>query len=155
MIAALEALPGHGRRIQGHASGQANRNALLAAITREPGLTFRGVCRAAGIATGTARHHLSGLRGAGQVVCFTRALEHLYYPAGWTGATAARHALLAEAGFRELLDCLRDKPRCQREVADALPWPRSTTQNRLKRLTQAGALRFVPRGRYLIYEVAS
>lgn len=121
---------------------------------RHPRLTFKGVCRATGLAVGTASHHLATLRGHGQVVAFAHGNRIRFFPDGWTPAAAAIEALRLQPVLRRVLDALGRERLFQKEVLARAGLPRSTTQHALGRLVRAGAVRVMAQGRYLCYEVA-
>jgi predicted transcriptional regulator len=151
----LTPMLGRGQRRKLHASGDAKRERLLAAIQAQPGLTFRGVCRASGVQTGTATHHLATLRGLGLVVAFEHGDSTRYFPAAWTPVAAAVAVVRSDPTLRLLLDALGAERLCQKALIERLPdVPRSTVQHALARLVRVGAVGVQRQGRLSFYGVA-
>lgn len=129
------------------------RARLHAIVQADPGISFRAAVAHSGVALGTARHHLSILKRAGLVCEHRVGVRVAFLPAG-DGRDAARLAMLRGEGMRELRDRIAGMARAtQKDVLNAVPWSRSTTQHRLGRLVAAGILRTTWRGRYRHYEV--
>jgi predicted transcriptional regulator len=130
-----------------------NRAKLHAIILQDPGINFRQLARASGLAAGTARHHLTVLGRAGLVVeqgfGFTR---RFFAPRAPSDAAVV---LLRESSLKQLHDWIKANPGApQLQVLDAmapLGWSRSTTQHRLQRLVQGGALQLRCQGRFKRY----
>jgi predicted transcriptional regulator len=132
------------------------RQLIFGYIQAHPGATFREVARGTAVATGTARHHLGVLKRRGLVMerphrSTTRFFEnHGLYDATWSCVV-----LLREAPLRELHSWLAANAGApQKDVLEAMAgqgWSRSTTQHRLQRLVEGGAVEVRLQGRLKIY----
>jgi hypothetical protein len=131
-----------------------NRRLLMEHITKDPGVNFRGLVRASGIAAGTARHHLTIMVRAGVVSEQGYGSTRRFF-AGTVGKDWEQQVLLREPGLRQLRDWVASNPGAtQLQVLDAMAlagWSRSTTQHRLLRLSESGALQVRWQGRYKRY----
>lgn len=131
-----------------------NRRKLFEQIVRDPGINFRGLVRASGIAAGTARHHLTILVRAGLVTEQGLGSTRRFF-AGSPSGDWEHKVLLREPGLRQLYDWVAaNQGATQLRVLDAMAgagWSRSTTQHRLQRLGKSGALQVRWQGRYKRY----
>lgn len=131
-----------------------NRRLLVDRIAKEPGINFRGLVRASGIAAGTVRHHLTILVRAGivteQGLGSTRRFFAGRATDGWE-----HQVLLREPGMRQIHDWVAANPGAtQLEVLDAMAEAgvsRSTTQHRLERMCERGAVEARWQGRFKRY----
>lgn len=140
-----------GRGVLEHPS----RKRLTDLVIANPGVCFRELARQAGLAAGTCRHHLTKLVLGGVVVESRVGCRQVFQPAALT-EDPVRLKVLREEGMREVVAFVATQGRvCQREVLEALPWPRSTTQHRLSRLALAGVVSIREQGRLKFYEVAA
>lgn len=131
-----------------------NRKRLMEYITKDPGINFRGLVRASGIAAGTARHHLTIMVRAGVVTEQGFGATRRFF-AGAAGGNWEHKVLMREPGLRQVYDWVATNPGAtQMQVLDAMAgagWSRSTTQHRLLRLSESGALQVRWQGRYKRY----
>lgn len=131
-----------------------NRRRLLDRIVDDPGINFRGLVRASGIAAGTTRHHLTVLVRSGLVTEQGYGSTRRFF-AGSAGGGWEHKVLLREPGLRQLFEWVAASPGAtQRQVLDAMAaagWSRSTTQHRLQRLAEGGAVQVRWQGRYKRY----
>jgi DNA-binding transcriptional ArsR family regulator len=134
-----------------------NRKRLVEHIQKDPGINFRGLVRVAGIAAGTARHHLTILVRAGVVTEQGFGATRRFF-AGHAGGDWEHKVLLREPGLRHLHGWVAANPGAtQMQALDAMAaagWSRSTTQHRLQRLCEGGALEARWQGRYKRYWAA-
>lgn len=126
-------------------------------IQEHPGANFREVARATGIATGTARHHLTVLvrtkivveRPHGSTLRFFE--NHGKFDISWT-----REVLLREPDLATLHAWIVAHPGSpQKDILNAMEtqrrWSRSTTQHRLVRLAAGGLVDLRLQGRLKLY----
>ena len=143
------------RRLNAAARGEPNRQRILAAVAASPGITFQGLVRASGVASGTCSHHRTVLLRQARLVERRHGIAcHYFLPDQRSDVLAI---LEAEAGLKAVADVLRRSPGIiQGEVIASFPaWPRSTVQHRLRRLQEAGIVQAVPYGkRALAYTMA-
>lgn len=126
------------------------REAILAILDVEA-LPFRELSRRTEMASGCLRHHLTKLARAGKVRC-EKVDCYLYYARTDKPCDLRRKRALDDDGMPELLAAFAGKERHQKAVLDMMPWPRSTTQNRLQRAVRMGLLKQRWQGRYAIYQ---
>ena len=138
------------------------RAAVLAFIRTNPGVSFRGVCRGTGLASGTALHYVNAAERHGLVHSVALGRRRLLFPAGRVAANVPAHFALMDPDLVVLRDWLTTQQHrpCQKAVLDhaatAWSWSRSTTQHRLGRLVGAGLVKCGPQGtRSLAYEVTA
>jgi predicted transcriptional regulator len=135
-----------------------NRRRLLDHIVQDPGINFRGLVRVSGIAAGTTRHHLTILVRSGLVAEQGYGSTRRFF-AGSAGGGWEHKVLLREPGLRRLFDWVAASPGAtQMQVLDAMAaagWSRSTTQHRLQRLAEGGAVQVRWQGRYKRYWTAA
>ncbi|MHB8634550.1 MAG: helix-turn-helix domain-containing protein [Thermoplasmatota archaeon] len=125
------------------ARGERNRAILLALIENRPGMTFRSLVAASGIASGTTRHHLNVLVRQRRIWYARIGCRLAHYPGAQPTTDAERlYAMLAglDGLDRTLLAVMAlGDVRGQRPFLDAAQGvPRSTVQNRLERLQARG-----------------
>ena len=126
-------------------SGARNRQRILDALEDCPGLCFRALLRATGLAAGTLRYHVATMERHGQIrtVMHGRRVLHFTEAAPPT-PERIRDAFLLELGegWRAVYDHVASHPgRRQGAILDAFPdASRSTVQNRLRRLVELGFL---------------
>lgn len=133
------------------------RRQIMDALQSNPGIAFRELSRLIGLPAGTLRHHLNVLCRARFIVerryGATLRLFHAESDANWVELALRRDPALAV-----LHDWLKlNPPATQRKILETMSakgWPRSTTQHRLRRLTQAGLAIQIPRGRFKLYSAA-
>lgn len=136
-----------------HALEHPRRARLLAAITAEPGLTFRQLVQSTGIPAGTVRHHLTILERCG-LVRIERdggALRHFLEgasPEDRLAVTLERRGLDRVYAFVAV-----HGPVNQKTILDAMPYSRSTTQHKVQRLVQRGLMELKRQGRLCMYWV--
>lgn len=139
-----------GRLLRGPGKGEANRQRILDVVAARPGLTFRALTRASGVASGTCAHHRSILLRQERLVERRLGKQLRYFlPEQASGPLAI---LEAEPGIKAVADVLRARPGAiQKDVVAAFPaWPRATVQHRLQRLVSAGVATATPFGRRAI-----
>ncbi len=135
-----------------------NRRALMRYIEAHPGTTFRELVRATGISTGTARHHVQILMRSGLIAQKEHRQTHRYFALA-NGADEAWEAtvLLREPELRLLYEWLAQNPQSPQKAILAASstwgWSRSTTQHRLRRLTDGGLVRIRVQGRLKLHSV--
>lgn len=150
-----------GGRLQGGLGvGEPNRKRIEAALQATPGLGFRALCRATGLAMGTVQHHLGVLRARGRVWCVWMfgASRH------FVGRRPASRREFVEAVVvsfdavdGRLYVVVRDEgPLCQSMIVERFSGvARSCVQHRLKRLVDLGVLESWREGRYRFYAVCA
>lgn len=133
----------------------ANREVLLRLVHQSPGLTFRGLGKASGIPAATVRHHVTVLMRLDAVWECRVGVRLLHFPghkpvALWDQLEALRDVLdLVDRTFLDLAD---HGQLSQAPFFDAAPHlPRSTVQNRLKRLVRYGLMTEGWQGRLHVY----
>lgn len=141
-------------RLQAEAALQHPMRAAIAqAVQAAPGQGFCELGRRLGVAQGTLRHHLSMLARSGVLRLVPIGSRLAILPVGERRSPAVM-ALLCDPDLVALRDFVARHGRvCQRQVIAAFPAPRATTGHRLRRLTEAAALRVQRQGRWLFYEV--
>lgn len=135
--------------------GNRNRARIRAVVAAKPGLSFRAISRATGIASGTARHHLSVLQRRREIVEERVGRRLLaYYPAGLDESKRLKARIQRDAALAQVYETVRrlGQP-CQSMILDAVEQPRSTTQHRLGRLVAMGAVSVRHGVRRSFYEV--
>lgn len=136
------------------------RHRLYDAVKADPGINFRALSRATGLAGGTTRHHLTKLVRSGHLAELGFRCSRRFFP------NEAKYAqdwetrvVLRESPLKELHDWVQANPgRPQRGVLDAMAargWSRSTTQHRLGRLVDRQVLQVRFQGRYMLYWTAA
>ncbi len=134
-----------------------NRKKLYDYILNHPGGTFREVIRGTEIPAGTARHHLAILRQTnliqehGHKATLRYFENHGRFDDSWNTVV-----MLREPELKRLHKWLLKHPgSMQREILDAAGtdwgWSRSTTQHRLKRLSEEGLIDVKLQGRLKLY----
>ncbi len=134
-----------------------NRKKLYNYILTHPGGTFREVIRGTEIPAGTARHHLAILRQTnliqehGHKATLRYFENHGRFDDSWNTVV-----MLREPELKRLHKWLLKHPgSMQREILDAAGtdwgWSRSTTQHRLKRLSEEGLIDVKLQGRLKLY----
>ncbi len=134
-----------------------NRKKLYNYILEHPGGTFREVIRGTEIPAGTARHHLAILRQTnliqehGHKATLRYFENHGRFDDSWNTVV-----MLREPELKRLHKWLLKNPgSMQREILDAAGadwgWSRSTTQHRLKRLSDEGLIDVKLQGRLKLY----
>jgi predicted transcriptional regulator len=134
------------------------RQAIFEQVRHNPGINFRQVVRATGIAAGTVRHHLTILERAGHVIEKAHGSTiRLFENHGKFNETWSRIVLLREPELALLHTWLEQHgPAFQKDVLDAMSrhgWSRSTTQHRLGRLVRGGAVSIRQQGRWKSYSL--
>jgi DNA-binding transcriptional ArsR family regulator len=131
-----------------------NRKKLVEQIAKDPGINFRALVRVSGIAAGTTRHHLTILVRSGVVTEQGFGVTRRFF-VGRVGGDWEHQVLLREPGLRHLHDWVSaNSGVTQMQALDAMAqagWSRSTTQHRLQRLCEGGALEARWQGRYKRY----
>jgi DNA-binding transcriptional ArsR family regulator len=134
-----------------------NRKRLVEHVAKDPGINFRALVRVSGIAAGTTRHHLTILVRSGVITEQGFGATRRFF-AGQAGGDWEHKVLLREPGLRHLHDWVAANPGVtQMQALDAMAgagWSRSTTQHRLQRLCEGGALEARWQGRYKRYWAA-
>lgn len=137
-----------------------NRKQLYDTILQNPGINFRELSRQSGIASGTARYHLTILARAKLIVekphhNLLRFFEnHGKYEANWNQV-----GLLRDPGLKDLHQWLSSQGQVpQKDILNAMErrhsWSRSTTQHRLARLVSDGLVSVRSQGRLRMYAIA-
>lgn len=128
------------------ASGEVNRERILAAIHARPGACFRELTRESGLAAGTVAHHLRVLKRRGSIMEARLGVRRVFY-AG-TPMSPGETLVARDPALRRLRDWIAAHPgRRQCDLLAAMaPTPRSATQHRLKRLVAAGIVAECPAG---------
>jgi DNA-binding transcriptional ArsR family regulator len=130
------------------------RAAILQVVRETPGQNFLALGRRLGVAPGTLRHHLAVLTRTGLLRLEPVGSRLAILPADERRSPAVV-ALLCDPDLAALRDFVASRGRVyQRQIIQAFPAPRSTTNNRLKRLAAGCALRVQRQGRCLFYEAA-
>lgn len=128
------------------------RAAILRAVQSAPGHGFRELGRQLCIPPGTLQHHLAVLARCRLVRLESVGSRLVILPAG-ERRSPALVALLREPTLAAMRDFVASRGRVhQRQIHAEFPAPRSTIGNRLKRLTDAAALRAQRQGRFMFYE---
>lgn len=133
------------------------RITIMATLKAQPGLGFRELSKASGVAAGTLNHHLNVLERHGYAWSISHGPKRRTFPGrrpdDVAALAAARKAGLGP-GMQTLLAFVQGHPFCcQREVFDAFPgMPRSTVQHTLARLEREGFVRRSFYGRYCRYQ---
>lgn len=136
--------------------GHPTRQAMLALLELEPGLSERSIRGRLDLSSGTGRHHLGVLRREGAVWSLRLGGRDWYFPGAKPFTEQERLEAVAGAvdpSLRAILDVVGDGLR-QKEVLAALPWCHSTTQNRLARLVRIGLLVVERNGPCVVYRKA-
>lgn len=129
------------------------RAAILEAVQAEPGQSLSELRRRLCLAPGTLHHHVTvlvrgkllRLIGVGKCVAVLPAAER---------RCPRVLAVLRKPNMAALRDFVASRGRVhQRQIREAFPAPRSTTQYRLQRLVEAQALRAQREGRCVVYSV--
>lgn len=126
-------------------SGARNRQRILDALQDCPGLCFRALLRATGLAAGTLRHHVATMERHGRIRTVLHGRRVLHFTAAAPPTPERiRDAFLLELGegWRAVYDHVANYPgRRQGAIMDAFSdASRSTVQNRLRRLVELGFL---------------
>lgn len=142
------------RRTAQDALASPRRRELMERIDAHPGMSFRDIVRETGWISGTVRHHLSVLERTGVVERRPHKGTHRFFPAGST-KDWQQVVVLRNPEARQLWEWLTAYPGVsQKQIIAATArwgWTRSTAQNRLKQLEEAGIVVFNLQGRYKIY----
>lgn len=125
--------------------GGGNRKRILDVLNERPGLCFRALLRATGLAAGTVRHHLPTLERRGLITTIQHGQRILHFPGDEPpGPEQVRVAVLRDLdeAWRAVYDVAATHPEWpQKRILDALPEQnRSTAQHRLRRLVELGLL---------------
>lgn len=138
-----------------------NRRKLYDAIQADPGIGFREVARRAGLAAGTARHHLNVLARHGLVQEERHRFTQRFFPASarLDPAAVARGVLLREPQLARLHAVVAANAWITQSDLIGLMgreegWTRSTTQHRLSRLVSGGLVQVRQQGRFQLHAVA-
>ncbi len=134
------------------------RRAIHGFVIDNPGTNFRDIVRETGVSSGTVRHHLTILERSGHLMerqfgGTVRFFEnHGRYNATWSTV-----ALLREPDLADLYNWLEAHPGSfQKDVLTGMEeqgWSRSTTQHRVSRLVDGGAVSMKTQGRWKCYAV--
>lgn len=139
-----------------NATEHPRRQAILAALERTPGTSFRTLAKRVGIPTGTCRHHLSMLERRG-LAWSTRIGGRLAIFVGSKPQHAEWVALqqMPDALDQRLLGMVQRGPVCGQAVFFSIcpKTPKSTVQHRLARLRRWGLLKVNHQGRFLIFSL--
>ncbi len=132
-----------------------NRARIVAALEDVPGLSFRGLSRALGLASGTLRHHLPVLQSQDLIWRMDFGQSHRYFagpcPEEVTPKILASSCLVDELDLRILAELTHE--RIQASVIEAVAGngvARSKVQHRLYRLEDLGLVR-VERTCHFVY----
>ncbi len=135
-----------------------NRRLAFEYVVENPGTGFRELLRGTGMASGTARHHLSILQDRGLVIERSTGASVRLFEANHRFREAWEEiVLLREDPLSQLLAYIESSPgQCQQDILEhcqhTWQWSRSTTQHRLRRLVQGGLVMCHTMGRKCIYE---
>ena len=133
-----------------------NRIKILAAIEDVPGLTFRGLVRALGLASGTVQYHVHRLERENRIWRLEVGCAHRYFigprPRHVTPELLLKSAMMDDLDQRIFTATTQ---KCmQIDLLNALQedgTPRSTIQHRIQRLERLGILDCVRSGRCNYY----
>lgn len=149
------------RMTKENAMDHPNRRKLYDAIQADPGIGFREVARRAGLAAGTARHHLNVLCRHGLVQEERHRFTQRFFPASirLDPVVVARGVLLREPQLARLHAVVEANAWItQSDLIDLMArevgWTRSTTQHRLARLVSGGLVQVRQQGRFQLHAVA-
>lgn len=133
------------------------RRTIHEAIAAAPGVHFKGLQRATGLANGTLRHHLRHLVAGGLVVERAGARYTCYFPKGRVDARAMEAAsLLKSDGSRAVLEEVQRRPGITaREVADRTGLSPGTVAYHVDRLARCGAVQKGRQGRAIGLQASS
>ncbi|MES2155270.1 MAG: helix-turn-helix domain-containing protein [bacterium] len=133
------------------------RASILAWVEANPGQGFRALSRGTCIPTGTLAHHLGILKRRGLVADRALGPRRLFYPTDAIVDDPAKAAMNLHPGLAALYAFVQANGPCMQNVVlaafEAQGWPRSTTQQRLRRLVAVGGLQAVRGVRSLRYAV--
>jgi DNA-binding transcriptional ArsR family regulator len=125
------------------------RARLMELIQAEPGVHFQDLARKAGLANGTAVHHLRKLDAAGLVAARPLGRYTCYFPGASPTATALEQApVLRSPGARLVFGTIQDRPGLSGlEIASRVGLGASTVNYHVQRLVEVGLVSSVREGR--------
>jgi DNA-binding transcriptional ArsR family regulator len=125
------------------------RQRLAQLVEAEPGIHFHVLAQRAGLANGTATHHLRKLAAAGHVTVRKAGRYACYFPGSRVEAREAAAApLLKSGGARQVLATVRARPGLSNlELANATGLTPSTVNYHAQRLATAGLVEALRDGR--------
>jgi DNA-binding transcriptional ArsR family regulator len=125
------------------------RQRLVQLVEAEPGVHFHVLAQRAGLANGTATHHLRKLEQGGHVTVRRSGRYACYFPGGRVEAREAAAApILKSGGARQVLATVRARPGLSNlELANATGLTPSTVNYHAQRLATAGLVEALRDGR--------
>ncbi len=135
-----------------------NRQRIHHYVATHPGATFNEVRRAAQLAVGPTRHHLTIMARGGWLRAVESGNTLRYFPGAHVPADWAQLVALRDADLARLHGWLEQNQGCTQSAivaaADSWGWKRATAQYRLKKLVEAGVVRRLRSGRSNTYFTA-